>query len=188
MNKLELRKSYMKKRLHLSAVELAILSEKITSKVHETLAINEFGVFHIFLPIKAKNEINTWPIIHFLWQHKKKVVVPATRANTPEMKSFLLTPETKLLENQWGIPEPIESIQVMPEEIQVVFLPLLVFDRQGHRVGYGKGFYDRFLKQMSPNIIKVGLSLFPPAEEIDDVGAWDEKMNWCVTPREVIRF
>ena len=188
MNKLDLRKSFLEKRLRLSSTELGIRSEKVASKVHETPEIYALAVYHIFLPIKAKNEISTWPIIHFLWQQKKKVVVPATRSGNLYMESYSLTPETKLLENQWGIPEPVSAQAMAPEEIQVVFLPLVAFDLSGHRVGYGKGFYDRFLQQLNSQVLKVGLSMFPAVDKIDDVGAWDVKMDWCITPEQAINF
>jgi 5-formyltetrahydrofolate cyclo-ligase len=67
-------------------------------------------------------------------------------------------------------------------------MPLLIFDKQGNRVGYGKGFYDRFLQKCSPNALKVGICLEKPIEQIEDLNEFDVKMDVCITPFGVWRF
>jgi 5-formyltetrahydrofolate cyclo-ligase len=69
-----------------------------------------------------------------------------------------------------------------------VIVPLLCFDRRGHRVGYGKGFYDRYLQKCRPDCIKAGLSFFDPVDLIDDTYADDIPLDICVTPSETFRF
>jgi 5-formyltetrahydrofolate cyclo-ligase len=69
-----------------------------------------------------------------------------------------------------------------------VLIPLLAFDRQGFRVGYGKGFYDRFLSLLSQKTIKIGLSNFAPVERIEDINKYDVKMDFCVTTEQVWHF
>ena len=101
------------------------------------------------------------------------------------MKHYLLTDNTKLRTSNWGVPEPVDGIELMPSKIDVVFVPLLVFDQKGNRVGYGKGFYDRFLGECKPEVIKVGLSLFGPEDKIDDVTKNDVPLNYCVTPDSI---
>ena len=64
------------------------------------------------------------------------------------MTHFLLTDNTKIKKNQYNIPEPINGLEVPTKKIDVVFVPLLAFDKKGNRVGYGKGFYDKFLIRM----------------------------------------
>jgi 5-formyltetrahydrofolate cyclo-ligase len=101
---------------------------------------------------------------------------------------FWLKPETKLQENKWGIPEPVQAEAIGVGEIDMVLVPLLAFDRQGHRVGYGKGFYDRFLASCRPATIKVGLSLETSMHQVADVHAGDVVLDYVITPAEVIKF
>jgi 5-formyltetrahydrofolate cyclo-ligase len=69
-----------------------------------------------------------------------------------------------------------------------VFIPLLAFDKSGHRVGYGAGYYDRFLSKCKPDCLKVGLSFFEPVDEISDADEFDVKLNHCVTPSKIWTF
>lgn len=87
-----------------------------------------------------------------------------------------------------GIPEPVGGTVTEPSEIDLILMPLLAFDKRGHRVGYGKGFYDRFLRSCRADCIKAGLSLFPPEEKIDDVAEFDQPMTMAITPESVFRF
>lgn len=68
---------------------------------------------------------------------------------------------------------------------EVVFIPLLAYDKNGNRIGYGKGFYDRFLDKCSTETIKIGLSFFDQEQHIIDVSENDVKLNYCVTPKKI---
>jgi 5-formyltetrahydrofolate cyclo-ligase len=70
----------------------------------------------------------------------------------------------------------------------MILLPLLAFDEKGYRVGYGKGFYDRYLSRCRLDILKVGLSMEAPMAEIGDTDAYDMRMDYCVTPEKVWEF
>ena len=70
----------------------------------------------------------------------------------------------------------------------MVFVPLLALDKKGHRVGYGKGFYDAFLKDCKPDVIKIGLSFFEAEDIVDDVFKSDVKLDYCVKPENVYEF
>jgi 5-formyltetrahydrofolate cyclo-ligase len=87
-----------------------------------------------------------------------------------------------------GIPEPVQGELIPDEQIDLVFVPLLAFDKKGNRVGYGKGFYDRFLAQCRPNTQKMGLSFFCPIDEISDVDPWDVKLDSCICPDKIWTF
>ena len=149
-------------------------------------------VLHTFLPIVPQNEVDTWPIIYRLWQSfpQIQVAVSVTNTNTNRLAHYVLTPKTPLIENRWGIsePQPNSCTGINSEQIDVVLVPLLAFDRQGHRVGYGKGYYDRLLAECRPECLKIGLSLFKPVERIIDVELTDIQLDRCVTPQQVYFF
>ncbi|MEP6787240.1 MAG: 5-formyltetrahydrofolate cyclo-ligase, partial [Acidobacteriota bacterium] len=105
-----------------------------------------------------------------------------------EIESVAFGPETEFVENKWGIREPVDGQSANHGDIDMVLLPLLCFDRRGHRVGYGKGFYDRFLGKCRPDCVKIGLSYFPPEAEIDDVNELDVKLDRCITPERAFDF
>jgi 5-formyltetrahydrofolate cyclo-ligase len=104
------------------------------------------------------------------------------------MSHILLTDSTTIKKNKWHIPEPVNGITITPEQIDVVFVPLLAFDEQGHRVGYGKGFYDKFLAMCKPETLKIGLSFFESEKKITDVYQGDIILDYCVTPNDIYTF
>ena len=79
-------------------------------------------------------------------------------------------------------------IEIIPKCCFVVFIPLLAFDQKGNRVGYGKGFYDKFLEQCKPKTVKIGLSFFSTEEEISDIYKNDISLDYCVTPQTIYKF
>ncbi len=186
MEKHELRKLFFQKRKVISAKKASKFHENIYSNFERFLPQN-IETVHIYLPIADKAEIDTWPIIQYLWSKNIQVAVPKTEANSM-ISSWLLTPATKLVENHWKIPEPIDADPVDNKSIDMVVLPLLVCDIHGHRIGYGKGYYDRFLALIRRGALKVGLSYFPPIDKIDNVDPWDVPLDYCITPENVIKF
>ena len=76
----------------------------------------------------------------------------------------------------------------MIENLDLIFIPLLAYDLEGHRVGYGKGYYDRFLKLTNKSSLKIGLSFFDPINKIQDIDDNDVKLDYCITPTQVHKF
>ena len=185
LTKLALRKSFLKKRLALSGQEHEDKSFAITNNCL-TLPIWHLEYYHIYLPIKAKAEIDTTLILTLLQGKDKQVILPRTKGS--ELEHILLTDITKLKINGLGIPEPEKGIKISPEQLDVIFLPLLAWDKTGNRLGYGKGFYDNFLSQCRKNTIKVGLSFFDPVEKIIDIRSKDIQMDFCVNPEGIKKF
>lgn len=144
--------------------------------------------YHLFLTIEEQKEINTEYILQILAGKDKEIVISKCDFATLGMTHFLLTDNTKIKKNSYNVPEPVDGLEVPDAKIDVVFVPLLAYDKQGNRVGYGKGFYDNFLSKCKPETIKIGLSFFPPEEKIDDVSDNDVKLDFCVTPDGVICF
>ncbi|WP_338646901.1 5-formyltetrahydrofolate cyclo-ligase [Flavobacterium sp. KS-LB2] len=187
MNKTELRQKYKAFRNSLSKNEVEEMSLAIANKIL-ILPIWENSYFHIFLPITEHKEVNTEFILHLLSGKDKEIIVSKADFETRNMTHFLLTDNTKIKKNNYNIPEPVDGIEVPSPKIDVVFVPLLAYDKKGHRVGYGKGFYDKFLSQCKPDVIKIGLSFFEPEEIIADIFEGDVQLDYCVTPNEVHSF
>ena len=144
--------------------------------------------FHVYFPIEKNNEIDTKLIIQVIQGKDKNVILPKLNLGNKSFLNFLLTDATLLKENEFGIVEPQSGIQIDESQIEVVFVPLLCFDTMGHRVGYGGGYYDRFLKKCPANTIKIGLSFFDPIEKITNTNNTDIKMNQCITPNKIYNF
>lgn len=187
MKKNQLRIKYKKLREDLSAEEIEDRSLEIANKLLE-LPIWDYTFYHLFLSISEKREINTEAILHILQGKDKNVVVSKSDLENYRMTNYLLTDSTVLRTNEWGIPEPVGGIEVQPQQIEVVFMPLLAFDERGNRIGYGKGFYDRFLSKCSMNTLKIGLSFFEAEPVISEVSEDDIPLDYCVTPKKIYRF
>lgn len=183
----QLRIKYKKLRQELSPAQIEDLSIAIANRTLE-LPIWDHSFYHLFLSITEKREIDTEPLLHILQGKDKNIVLSKSDFKTHRLTNYLLTDSTVLQKNEWGIPEPQGGIEILPHQIEVVFLPLLAFDLQGHRVGYGKGFYDRFLSACSGTTIKVGLSFFEPEQQIPGVLSSDVPLDFCVTPHRIYRF
>ena len=183
----ELRPKYKALRKLLSENDIEEMSLAVANKTL-TLPIWEKTYFHIFLPITEHHEVNTEFILHLLSGKDKEIIVSKADFSTRNITHFLLTDNTKIKKNEYGIPEPVDGIEVPSTKIDVVFVPLLAFDKKGHRVGYGKGFYDKFLSECKPDTIKIGLSFFEPEELIADVFESDIKLDYCVTPDSIHAF
>ena len=187
MNKKELRKKYKELRSQLSANELEELSLAIANQLLK-MAIWQKTYYHLFLPIEKQNEINTEYILQILAGKDKEIVVSKCDFASGLMTHYLLTDNTKIATNSYGIPEPVDGLEVPISKIDVIFVPLLAFDTNGHRVGYGKGFYDRFLSECKPETIKIGLSFFEAEDSIEGVLTSDIRLNFCVTPTNIVSF
>ena len=187
MLKKELRQKYKVVRQNLTATEIEEKSLAIANEILK-LPIWEKTYFHIFLPIEEQKEVNTEFILHLLAGKDKEIVISKSDFATRNMTHFLLTDNTRIKKNEYNIPEPVDGLEVPATKIDVVFIPLLAFDKKGNRVGYGKGFYDKFLAQCKPETIKIGLSFFAPEEQILDVFDSDVLLDYCVTPNVVYGF
>lgn len=185
MNKIEARKKYLDLRKKLDNVQIISKSNSISNNLQD-LPIWEHNFYHIYLPIKEKNEVDTMPIINILNNKKKKVLIPKSDFNNTTMKSFLLNDNTVLKKNNYGITEPINNEEFLGR-IDVIFIPLVAYDLIGNRVGYGKGFYDKFLRNQNNKILRVGLSFFNPEKRIK-IDEHDENLDFCVTPNRIFSF
>ncbi|WP_339701217.1 5-formyltetrahydrofolate cyclo-ligase [uncultured Marixanthomonas sp.] len=186
MDKVQLRTAYKNRREQLSSSAIEEHSLQIANQALK-LPIWEETYYHIFLPIQSYKEVNTEYIMHILQGKDKSIVVSKSEFKTGKLKHYLLQENTVIKISKHGIPEPVDGIEIPAEKLDVIFVPLLAYDEKGNRIGYGKGFYDRFLANCKPDALFVGLSFFPPEKSIA-VEETDIPLHYCITPEKVICF
>lgn len=186
MFKSEIRKQALKERLSYHDDEYQKLN-KMLLKRFQALDFSDITTIHIFLPIVEKKEPNTFLLIEWLAENHPqiKIIVPKADFETALMTHHEYLGINDLQKNLYNILEPQKG-SIHDGEIDMVLIPLLAFDKMGYRVGYGKGFYDRFLENI--NAQKIGLSLSPAIDRIDDVNEHDIRLDYCITPTETIKF
>lgn len=184
--KAALRKEYRKRRENLKEDQIADWSIDISNRCL-TIDLWGYSLYHLFMTSEKNKEVDTSYLLSILQGKDKQPVVPKI-LDDKVLKHFLLTDLVTLKLNRFGVPEPLSGIVINPKQIEVVFVPLLIFDHQGHRVGYGKGYYDRFLGECNRYTLKVGLSFFDPVSKIEDIDTNDIALDYAVTPRETYAF
>jgi 5-formyltetrahydrofolate cyclo-ligase len=189
VTKAELRREFRAKRQALSYQEYNRRNKQIFELFRQHFPITQPTTAHCYLASEEKREAGTTLIImHLLASPQVTVATPRSHPGGT-LTHHLFTRDTALETNRWNIREPLASEPMVPtEEIDWVVVPLLAFDRMGYRVGYGQGFYDRFLAQCRPDVLKIGLSLEPPVGRITDIDKHDIPLHHVITPQQVFTF
>ena len=187
MTKSELRKQFLAKQRGLAPGLRRELSRAIAARFFWSFYLSDVKVLHIFISIEKFGEVDTGEILSVLGREHPQITIVVTRVNfsAGEMENLKFDPDGPLAENAWGIFEPSHDEFVSTDAIDIVLVPGLAFDERGHRVGYGKGFYDRFLKKCRPDCVKAGLSYFAPVEEITDTHPGDVSLDHIIMPDAV---
>lgn len=187
-----MRNLYQQKRGELTVDQIRDYSGRIAERLFAVLSGRSIDFLHIFLPITSGKEVDTWLMIKWLQEEKKEVriVLPRIITGSRELEHYVYNSEVPLVVNRWAIPEPDpeENAPIFPEQLDVVIIPLLCFDASGYRVGYGGGYYDRFLAKCKPDVIKIGLSFFEVGPSIDDIDEYDIAMDYSITPDRTFNF
>jgi 5-formyltetrahydrofolate cyclo-ligase len=190
MKKRELRKIYLDRQLNLDPEEKREKDRQIRKRFFTDFDLEVLNVLHLFLSIEEKGEVDTKRIAGRLRRNYSflKIAVPRVNPEADILEHLEFNAKTEFVRSRWGIDEPTGDAFVDEQEIDLVLVPLLCFTKWGYRVGYGKGFYDKFLNRCRPDCLRVGLSFFPPVEEIEDLHEFDVPVNFCITPDEIYRF
>ena len=190
MTKAALRKIYLAKQENLSAHLREQKGAQISEQFFARFDLTQINFLHCFLPIEKFNEIDTKIIFERIWHEFPHIKTLAPRVNfqTNEIENLIFRSGTNLVENAWQIREPSGNETIETKKIDAVLVPLLCFDVRGFRVGYGRGFYDRFLNRCRADCLKIGLSYFAPVAEISDAQAFDVKLDFCVMPETTVNF
>ena len=188
MTKTALRKIYKEKRKEISLKDKDRWTDMILINFQQ-IELPFINCVHTYLAIDEQNEINTDIIIRYLKfvNPGLQIVIPKINLDKGEMRHYIFDDNVAMAPNSFGIIEPVSGKKVSAEEIDIVITPLLAFDEKGYRVGYGKGFYDKFFTSCRGDVIKIGLSFFG-AEPVIEANAHDIPLDYCVTPQRVYTF
>lgn len=182
------RRAALGRRQALAPADVARRSEQLAAQLFRHFPVAEWRWLHLFLPLAARHEPDTGPIMRRVWAEglPLRLAVPVVQPDGRSLQHYELTPTTALHANRWGIPEPtaLAGPAVAPAAFDAVLVPLLAVDETGHRVGYGGGFYDRFLAQCRPGTVLIGLNVLDeaPGTPLADVLATDVRLHACLTP------
>ena len=189
MTKAELRKVYKEKRSRLSSREIEKFTDLILINFQQ-VRLPFISCVHTYIASEKLGEADTSALTLYLAFKNPglKILVPKIDITSGDMQHLHLNDEVELVNNFFGIAEPAGGETFSPDEIDLVLVPLLAFDKRGYRAGYGKGYYDKFLSECRQDTIKIGLSFFEPEEQIDDINQFDIPLNYCVTPQQVFEF
>jgi 5-formyltetrahydrofolate cyclo-ligase len=189
MTKKELREEYRKKRSSINEKEKIKLDDLLLIRFQH-LSFDDVQVLMTYAPMQHTAEPDVHLCARYL-QHQTpglQVAYPVIDFSTSTMQAMLVNEHTEFVQNIYKIEEPTGGEIIQPEVIDMIFIPLLVCDKQGHRAGYGKGFYDRYLNQCREEVLKIGFSYFEPVEVISDIHAFDIPLDFCITPHHIYEF
>lgn len=189
MLKSQLRKIYREKRSLLTEQERMKMDDLLLIQFQKVQAGNA-QVLLTYSPSEKHAEPNTYLFSNYL-SHMipgLDICYPVTDGESLTMRAMQVNDYTEFYLTEFGVEEPADGFEVDPKDIDLVFVPMLICDIRGFRVGFGKGFYDRFLAQCRPDVLKIGFSYFHPVEQIDDTHQFDIPLDACITPEKVIDF
>ena len=189
MLKTEARKLYKDRRRALSLMERVKLDDLLLIQL-QTAPLPFITFLLSYWPIEQNNEPNTHLFTDYLEFQNPELIIcyPKSNFRDQTMQSVQTNDDTRFRKNGYDLYEPEDGVIVNPAGIDMIFVPLLIFDKKGFRVGYGKGFYDRYLSQCRSECLKIGFSYFEPLDAIDDTSEFDVPLDLCVTPTTVYVF
>jgi len=190
MTKKELRKIYREKREALTPLQILKMDDLLLIQFQRLAFEDDVHILLNYFPIEQRVEIDTHLFSRYLMHSIPglHVAYPKIDFKTSTMHPMLVDDKTAFEDNIYSISEPVDARPVDAEDLDIVFVPLLAFDKHGYRVGYGKGFYDRFLKQCRNNVVTIGFSYFEAVDKIDDTNQFDVPLNFCITPQKLYEF
>jgi 5-formyltetrahydrofolate cyclo-ligase len=189
MEKIAARKLYKDKRRDLPEGERAKMDDLMLIQF-QRIDLPFLQSVLSYWPIEENNEPNTHLFTAYLKFKNPgiKICYPISDFATLTMQAVATDIDTPFEKKSLNIYEPTGGIAVAGSEIEMVFVPLLTFDQLGYRVGYGKGFYDKYLTECTDECIKAGFCYFEPVDSIDDRDEFDVPLDLCITPQNIYVF
>ncbi|MEO5985202.1 MAG: 5-formyltetrahydrofolate cyclo-ligase [Ferruginibacter sp.] len=187
MTKQALRKRYKEMRQGLTFLQKEKLEDLLLIKFQK-YEIESPKVILSYRPFGRYNEFDPHLIERFCGFTNPEVVIGYPVIDKDVFHIVAADENTTFTDNVFGIEEPSAGYELDAQEIDIVIVPLLAFDLKGYRVGYGKGYYDRFLKLCRQDVVKAGFSFFAPEQLIDDIDQHDIPLDVCFTPEQTYTF
>lgn len=189
MDKKNARILYRQKRMQLTQQERTRMDDLILIQF-QTLQLPFLYRLLTYFPMLQQHEPETELCSRFLqFQYPElRVCYPKTDTKNWTMEAVVTTDDTDFDTSDYGLEEPVAGEIADPLSLDIIFVPMIVMDKDGYRVGFGKGCYDRFLARCRPDCIKVGFSYFEPIEKIEDRDEFDVPLDFGVTPGNVYVF
>jgi len=184
-----IRNDYLQKRIQLSEEDVQSKTSKIVRQFSR-FAVPPCNYLLSYYPLTERNEFNVELCVEVMRTKypRLKVAWPRIETETLSMEAYVIDNNGLFAKNKYNILEPISGEWISPELIEIIFVPLVVFDKRGYRVGYGKGYYDRYLTRCRADVVKIGFSYFEAVEAIKDITEFDVPLNFCITPSRVYEF
>lgn len=183
-----LRQTVLNKRDRLPESDRAEKSLSIASRIVKLPEMTNARVCFVYMHFRS--EVQTTAIINYLLAAEQTVVVPCTLPHTSQLAAVEITdPDKQLVPGYCGIPEPLPALVAAgacdPGLIDVAIVPGSVFDRFGGRLGYGGGYYDRFLATNAPHAVRIGVAFELQMVDRVPVEAHDQFMDFVVTEQNL---
>ena len=189
MTKVQLRSIYKEKRKSISSQQKTKWTDLLLINFQK-IDLPFITCVHTYLAMYDHNEIATQQILGYLKFRNPglQISIPKVNNQTGQIEHFIYKDDMEMVINKFGVKEPSDGDKIDATDIDVILTPLLAFDKNGNRVGFGKGYYDKFFSQCRNNVIKIGLSFFEAEDMIEDTNHFDIPLNYCVTPQTVYEF
>jgi 5-formyltetrahydrofolate cyclo-ligase len=189
MIKSTVRKEFLKRRMNILEEELHHQTALIASSFRK-MVFSPVNYLLSYNPLASRHEFDVSVCEDILREQHlmMRVAWPKIHVDLLDMEAALVEKEGLFIKNKFNILEPIGGAVVPPNSFDLIFVPLVAFDERGYRVGYGKGYYDRYLAQCRPDAIKIGFSFFDAVEYIEDIDEFDVPLNLCITPHRIYEF
>jgi 5-formyltetrahydrofolate cyclo-ligase len=191
MNKSECRQYFLALRKNLSREEWQLRNEQILERVEKLCMKLSPGNGLLFYPIESKKEVDLRQLPERLYEKETGWTwsLPVMNDNQG-LKTYSWVKEEPLVEAKFGVLEPkaIPERHVNGSALNLIIVPLVIADQNGNRVGYGKGFYDRFISSEASNALRVGVCIFPPIHEIADINPMDQRLHILICPEKSLAF
>ncbi len=189
MNKSSSRTRLLAQRMAMSREARAKASSIILTRLKGLTAWDEAASILVYLPIRG--EVDTWPLFNQCLAQGRTLLAPCCRKDEPgRMDVLQVTHASQLIEGAYKIPEPDRRLCPLQDDPcpDMVLVPGVGFDRQGFRIGYGGGYYDRFFAaHPMPTTLRIGLAFACQVRNHLPHDPWDIRVHTVVTQDEIIR-
>lgn len=183
-DKNSVREYFLTKRGELNTDQLIKNSNRIYARLENTTIFQQAKSVHTYVSIEKNNEVLTQRMIKHSMAEGKKIIVPKM-FQEGELEHIRINSLNELKANSWGVPEPVHKKTYPISDIDLVIVPMVAGDRLKNRIGYGKGYYDRFLSNV--DVEKIGLLFHCQLSEYQlPVESFDIKLDVLITENEVI--